>query len=377
MKILIINHGFIENDPVIIKLLVSLKEKKINYLALGIMNDSKDYVSRPELNIINIELKSKSYSKRFNIFRKIIIILEWRHNVRKYLRRYKPDLIQVVNHLSLWTLLMTSIKHQRGLIYDANELESKMNGMTKLKQLMVRLLEYFLWNKIDVVFLGNNSVADWYKNNYKPKKIIEIYGSPKINENKLTQNFRKQDIRLIFNIPKDVLVFVISGKVYKGRHIPLVLDVFIKSDLQSHLVLIGLDLPEDVIYIIDNNSKIHYVPFLSSDIYNDILKSADIGICLIENTCKSYYLSLPQKFFEYAFAGLDIISSKYPEMERLTREFGLGLSIISTFDELYIAVTNYESKEFVKKNRDLSDYSWENQFSKILFTYNDLMRKLP
>jgi glycosyltransferase involved in cell wall biosynthesis len=60
---------------------------------------------------------------------------------------------------------------------------------------------------------------------------------------------------------------------------------------------------------------------------HDVLRyaaSADVGLSLIEDTCLSYRLCLPNKVFEYLMAGLPIIVSDLPEMAALVRERGIG-----------------------------------------------------
>jgi len=54
------------------------------------------------------------------------------------------------------------------------------------------------------------------------------------------------------------------------------------------------------------------------------IASADMGISLIEPTCLSYRMSLPNKLFEYVAAGLPIVGSDLPVIGALIRDEGLG-----------------------------------------------------
>ena len=60
----------------------------------------------------------------------------------------------------------------------------------------------------------------------------------------------------------------------------------------------------------------------------NVCKLADAGIAPIKNMCKSYYLSLPNKIFEYIQAGMPVLASDFPEMKRIIDEYNIGL----TFD---------------------------------------------
>jgi glycosyltransferase involved in cell wall biosynthesis len=54
------------------------------------------------------------------------------------------------------------------------------------------------------------------------------------------------------------------------------------------------------------------------------LAGAAAGLCLIQPICRSYELSLPNKLFEYAAAGVPVLASDVPVIATLVRNEGLG-----------------------------------------------------
>ena len=54
--------------------------------------------------------------------------------------------------------------------------------------------------------------------------------------------------------------------------------------------------------------------------------SADIGLANIVGQSVSYETSLPNKLFEYAMAGIPVIGSDSPEIGRIIKETGIGLT---------------------------------------------------
>jgi glycosyltransferase involved in cell wall biosynthesis len=56
----------------------------------------------------------------------------------------------------------------------------------------------------------------------------------------------------------------------------------------------------------------------------DSISDADVGLMLIEPVCRSYELTLPNKLFEYAAAGLPILASDMPVIAAVVRDEGLG-----------------------------------------------------
>jgi glycosyltransferase involved in cell wall biosynthesis len=55
------------------------------------------------------------------------------------------------------------------------------------------------------------------------------------------------------------------------------------------------------------------------------LAGAAVGLCLIQPICRSYELSLPNKLFEYAAAGVPVLASDLPVIGELVRRDGFGV----------------------------------------------------
>ena len=63
-----------------------------------------------------------------------------------------------------------------------------------------------------------------------------------------------------------------------------------------------------------NYKNIHFHPLVPHHEVVNLIKSSDVGICFIENVSLSDYFCLPNKLFEYLFAGLNILGSNIPEI---------------------------------------------------------------
>ena len=62
------------------------------------------------------------------------------------------------------------------------------------------------------------------------------------------------------------------------------------------------------------------------ELFGTYTASADIGLCIPENLGLSYFLSLPNKLFEYVAAGLPVIGSNFPEIANIIHEWHVGLT---------------------------------------------------
>ncbi len=51
---------------------------------------------------------------------------------------------------------------------------------------------------------------------------------------------------------------------------------------------------------------------------------ADVGVTLLQDTCENHRLALPNKLFEYIAAGVPVVASALPEVQRLIETYGVG-----------------------------------------------------
>lgn len=73
--------------------------------------------------------------------------------------------------------------------------------------------------------------------------------------------------------------------------------------------------------------RVHFHPAVPPDELLSVTSSADIGVCLIEPLTESLRLSLPNKLFEYIWAGLPVVASRLPEIDRVVSGFDVGFTV--------------------------------------------------
>lgn len=369
MKILLINHNEIQKDPNLMKWIRTFQVGKFDYKAIGIQSDSPNEIN-DTFNIINVHLTMKNLDRRLGVIRKTLIFIQWALKIRAHINEFQPDVIQAANHLSLITTSFF-LNSKTKFVYDANEFESEMYGMSPIRKRIVKFFEKKLWNRIDAVFFFSESIKLRYLELYGEKEILEtIYGTPDVD--KVFSSKESDYFREVYKIPYDSKIFVVTGYIADGRHLELILSAF-GSSVKAHLVIVGFNLDREVLLEIDNMHNVHYHKFITQRDMVFYLNSADVGLCLIENSCLSYYLSAPQKFWEYLFAGLEVICSNFPEMERLTRDFDRGLTINNREDDLIKAINYYQDNHINRASIDLRRYKWETQAKKILDIYDILI----
>ena len=111
----------------------------------------------------------------------------------------------------------------------------------------------------------------------------------------------------------------------------------------------------------------------------DYTASADIGMVLIQPTCLSYRLSLPNKLFEYLHAGLAVVGSDLPEIGRVIREHQAG-EVTDPDDTGAIAASLHrllddpDRLERAKANalQAATHFTWQQESQRLLEIYRSL-----
>ena len=101
--------------------------------------------------------------------------------------------------------------------------------------------------------------------------------------------------------------------------------------------------------------------------------SADFGFSLIENVSLSDYLCLPNKLFEYAFAGTPVLASNFPEIKKIVDKYKLGYVCKLNEKSIMKEVKKIQNENKTFEQTNLDDISWAEQERKIINCYSKLI----
>ena len=232
-------------------------------------------------------------------------------------RRWRSRPVRVVNAHSVAVLPVCHAiarRHRAALIYDTHELETETSTSHGVQGKIFRMIERHYIRRCDAVFVVNESIADWYRTAYPGARVTSVRNAPPRGRDP-----QAVDLRRKFDIPADDRVFVHVGNIVAHRHIAEILDAFAaRASAGDHIVFIGTGALESVVRgAADQHANIHHLGAVPSDEVVDAVAGGDVGFCLIEATCLSYALSLPNKALEYSMAGVPFFSTDLVEVDRL------------------------------------------------------------
>ena len=327
-KVLHISHTDISIDGRILKELDALHGSNI-YKVVAIGASLNEEAPPPEKNtkypVRTLELMTNKTRWRPHIIRYCLAAIELLTRLVVLGVKERPDVVHCHDTLALPAAFMIKLFTRCSLVYDAHELESNKNGQSKLSSKVTLLIEKMCWSSVDALISVSPSILAWYSEKLGEKRDALILNTPKFEEGLTPQVEKKPYFHERFPIPDGELVFLYLGMLGTGRGIERLLNVFSSDEISSHIVFMGYGpLTSEIVIAGQKSSRVHLHPPVKHDQVVALTKNADVGMCFIEDVSLSDYLCLPNKLFEYAFSGLSILASDFPDMRKVIQEYSLG-----------------------------------------------------
>jgi len=278
---------------------------------------------RTGYQIARIPLRSRRW--RGGGFAPLVKYLEFAARVLPMLTRERPNAIHAHDAKPLPIAWLAARRSGARLVYDAHELETGRNfGSTRLAGVYRHLWawpERAFIRRADAVITVCDGIAD---------ELARLYGIPRpvvVRNCPERQSPRPSNLlREMLSIPPHLKIVLYQGAVAAGR------------GLETMAAAVQ-QLPDTVGVILGNGALLEtyrarvaagdwprmYLPGkIPLARLLDYTASADVGVSLIQNTCRSYYFALPNKLFEYMQAGIPVVGSNLPEIARLIRAYDVG-----------------------------------------------------
>ena len=275
------------------------------------------------------------------------------HGVRYLQGRYLASFHQKLMSLNggvyhaheLWMLESCSIVAKSlgsKLVYDSHELERHRNNNWSITSNTIRCeYEKRYIHNADVVFAVSEGCAQEIAGSYKLKEVQLLRNTPMLSVLVETEKNLRRDL----GIGTDTKLIIYTGSVTFNRGVELIIRAL--SHLPRYnLVTIGpwnkdvkLEL-EALAVSLKVQDRFYMHPEVSPAELISLASQGDLSVIPIQDACLSYRYCLPNKIFEAAFAGLPIVASSLPDMERFITENDLGMVFESDSVESLVEAIN-------------------------------------
>ncbi len=260
-------------------------------------------------------------------------------------------------------------RHRLPLLYDAHELETERAGWSKPIRRIARAIESNLIRKCDHVTLVNDSIRDWYLDAY-PGIDASVVRNVPIAPPKIGTS----TLRETLGLPPDALVFVYCGALGADRGLSELIEAFRSLGPDRHFVMIGYGHGKDTLVAQARGlCNVHFHAAVPQSELVTLLSGADVGVVVLRTDALSYEYAMPNKLFEYAAAGLGVITGKGPELERFAREYPASKRADLSIQSLRAAVSAWSRDELDRLKPAMAAYtppSWQIEQHRLIAAFN-------
>lgn len=362
-------------DPRVRKQIIEYKRNKIKVVAVGLKcaryNEEKIKALPFETEVITID--ERFDGKQKGIIRKLKREMLRIKGVRDAIIAHKPDVIHANDLNALIPSYLARKKLKCKLIYDSHEINTQNNNMQKFKVLpfIMEVIEKHLVKKVDEMVCVSHAAAEYFEKQYKIKKPMVITNCCLKSECCISEK-KNQGFEILNH-----------GQYYAGRGYDVMIESipFLKEYPEIKIALRGFGNMENELRKraeeIGSENIRFYPPVPVEQLISEA-GGSKVGVAITVPICLNFKLSVSNKLFEYAAAGLPVIMSDIPEHRYLNEKYHFGIILEQNTPECFAqaAIKLYTDNEFyelcVQNAKKLSeDVNWENEFSKIIEFINN------
>jgi glycosyltransferase involved in cell wall biosynthesis len=248
----------------------------------------------------------------------------------------KADLLFANDLDTLWPNYVVSKWKKIPLIYDSHELFCDVPELlhSPFKRKIWQRIEKRIVPKLKTCITVNYSIARIFEEEYKVKFHV-IRNIPAETD---VKSLSKKEL----NLPEDKRIILLQGAgINMDRGAEELVEAMEYIENALLLVIGGGDVWPVLEEKVKNKhleEKVRLIKKIPKTELVNYTRHADLGISIDKNTNPNYYNSLPNKIFDYLQAGVPILATRLPEIERIVSHYQVGI-FIDSHDPKHIAET--------------------------------------
>ena len=237
---------------------------------------------------------------------------------------YTPRFVVAIDLPMLSVARTVSLRTGAKLIYDSHELYCEQ-GFSNFEKKAWKSIEDKHIRFCDTVITINPSIAKELENRYGIKEVKIIYNAEKCTHTPKVNRLFHQ----LFNLDSSKKILLFQGSLFYGRNIELA--VIAMSHLRNtlvDLVILGDGALRHKLERLAKSAgvkqRIHFHDAVPQQQLLAYTQSADAGLIPYQAVCLNNYYCTPNKLFEFIAAGIPILASHLPEIEKIVVDHDIG-----------------------------------------------------
>ncbi len=290
----------------------------------------------------------------------------------------KPDVIHAHDVNVLPTAWLAAKICRVPLVYDAHEISTSREGYQAFRK-AVGWIEKRIMPNVAGAITTTDMRAKYFALAYKIPRPVVLQNRPRLS----APTERTSYLRDYLKLDNDWPIVLYQGGLQPGRGLrKLVRSAALVPN--AYFVLIGggrqtLEL-QTIAQELNITDRVKFIPTVPLAELPLFTASADLGVQPIENTCLNHYTTDSNKLFEYALAGLPVLTTDFPEIRKIVQSFKIGEAVKGGSDERFADALNsmLEDKNKLQEFRNnalvhRNKLCWEEQEHKLVSMYRNIL----
>lgn len=380
MKVCDVVLNSIWYDPRVRKQLTEYKAQGVEVCAVGLKCNryDKEKLSMIPCRANIIQIDRRYDGQQSGVFRKLKRE-KLRHTaVRDAIIAQKPDVIHANDLNALIPAYAAARKLKCKLVYDSHEINVEnytSSGRSPLAVFM-EAIERYLVRRVDLMVCVSHAAADYFADKYNiPTPMVVTNCS--LQKEMVDAPAQKNEGFEILN----------HGQFYEGRGYDIMAQAcaLLKKYPEIKLAARGFGRMEEQLHemvdALDNQEQFRFYPPVN--VQDLIPKAAEshVGVAITVPICLNFKLSVSNKLFEYASAGLPVIMSDIPEHRYLNEKYNFGIVLPDNTPQTFAdaAIRLYKDTKLYQKLAENAirmsrEVNWETEYGRLIDAENAMLQ---
>lgn len=326
----------------------------------------------------NIVRQNQSYvGKQKSVFRKLKREKIMQQEICDAIVAEAPDVIHANDLNALIPAYMASKKLNCKLVYDSHEIYIENNYLMnkRLYALYLKCVEKYICKRLDLMVCVSNAAADYFAAEYNINKPMVVTNCS-LKKEMLTSKPEKHTGFEVIN----------HGQYYSGRGYEEMIEASALltqySDIRICVRGFG-QLEDSMRRRVEEKQVDNFIFYPPVNVEQLIPEAAlsHVGVAITKPICLNFKLSVSNKLFEYAAAGLPVIMSDIPEHRYLNDKYNFGLILKENTPQALAdtVLKLYQDKELyntLSQNAQIlsQEVNWENEFQKLIKAEEQMLK---
>ncbi|MDD4689510.1 MAG: glycosyltransferase [Eubacteriales bacterium] len=337
-----------------------------------------EQIKRIPCKTVIAEIDAKLLGKQTTVRRKLKRDIETIRVMEKSIIAQNPEIIHVCDLDCLIPAYAAQRKLKCKLVYDSFEInvENYTGSRRNVISFINETIEKHIVHRVDFMVSVSNAAANYFQQHYGIKRPIVVTNSV-LRREIINDTGDKAPYFEVLN----------HGQFYDGRGYDIMAKAnrLFKEIPEVHLAVRGFGYLEnslrETVASGANADHFHFYPKVKVEELIPLASKSSVGVAVTEPICINFKLSVSNKLFEYAAAGLPVIMSDIPEHRYLNDCFNFGIIMAENTPKAFYdaVIALYQDKMLYKQLSENAlkmseEMCWEKEFEKLLSAERGLFK---